>query len=95
MGKIQTTHDYPGKQARELYEALIQALPKAGLKVWKRRDVAWLAMVRNATGQDAIDGNASTRPGQVIIALNADRVDEADLNASAEKVFQEIQSIVS
>jgi hypothetical protein len=94
MAKIQETRSFPGKSAGDAYQAILVAAPKAGLQVWKRRDIAWLAMVRSGTGSDAIDGNISARGTQVIVSLSASSLSEADLKARAETVFQELQGLL-
>ncbi|HZW03808.1 MAG TPA: hypothetical protein VFF68_07770 [Anaerolineaceae bacterium] len=93
MAKIQETKSLPGKQAGEVYQAILQAVPKAGLEVWKRRDIAWLVMVRGGNGSAAVDGNVSARPGsQVTVALNAAGLSEEALRAQAETIFTHIVS---
>lgn len=92
MAKIQTTHSYTGKATGEVYQAVLQAVPNAGLEVWKRRDIAWLAMVRGGNG---VDGNISVRPGVVVtVSLSAPRLSEEDLQECAQAVFQAVSAIV-
>jgi hypothetical protein len=89
MAQIQQNRKIPGKQAGDVYQSVIQAAPKAGLQVWKRRDIAWLAMVRTGLGSDAINGNISVRPGaEVTIALTGP--DENKLQDCAAAFFREI-----
>jgi hypothetical protein len=94
MAAIQTTHTFPGKTPGDVYQAILQAAPIAGLQVWKRRDIAWLAMVRSE-GDAPVEGNISTRPGgQVIAALSAAGADEAALQARAGRLFAEMARIL-
>ncbi|MEN4040870.1 MAG: hypothetical protein ROW52_01285 [Anaerolineaceae bacterium] len=89
MAQIQQKRKAPGKPAAEVYQSVIQAAPKAGLQVWKRRDIAWLAMVRSGASSDAVNGNVSVKPGaEVTIALTGP--DEADLMRRAAIIFSEI-----
>jgi hypothetical protein len=89
MAQMQATRKVPGKPAGEVYQSILQAAPKLGLQVWKRRDIAWLAMIRSGTDSNAINGNVSVRPGaEVTIALSGSS--EADLQLYVEKIFQEI-----
>ena len=95
MAKIQETHAYAGKSAGDVYQAALKAVPQAGLQIWKRRDIAWLAMVRCGSGSEAIDGNVSARPGsQVTVSLSSSGSNEADLRARAEQIFAEISRIL-
>jgi hypothetical protein len=95
MVKIQKTHNYAGNSAGDVYQAILKAVPLAGLEIWKRRDIAWLVMVRSGSGSEAIDGNVSARPGtQVTVSLNSAGLKEADLLSLSEIVFSEIGKIV-
>lgn len=44
MATIQTVKKYEGKSDREIYDAALKAIPNAGLKVWKTRELARLVM---------------------------------------------------
>lgn len=91
MAKIQETRNMSGKPAGEIYEAILKATPTAGFEVWKRRDIAWLVMVRRSEGD--INGSVSVSPGgQVIVALNAPGMTEAEVNALAETYFKAIEA---
>ncbi len=95
MAKIQETRTYAGKSAGDVYQAALKAVPLAGLQIWKRRDIAWLAMVRCGSGNEAVDGSVSARPGaQVTVSLSTAGAGEADLRARAERIFAEISRIV-
>lgn len=92
MGKIQDTQNYAGKLVNDVYQALLKAAPQAGLQVWKRRDIAWLFMVRSGSGNQAIDGNVSARPGSVAtVSLSSPGLSDADLHAVANTIFNEIR----
>ncbi len=96
MAKIQTTQNFKGKPAGDVYQAVLQAAPKTGLEIWKRRDIAWLVMVRCGSGGEALDGNISVRPGAVVtVALSAAGLSEADLQSRAGSVLQEIGAILA
>jgi hypothetical protein len=89
MTQMQETRKVPGKPASEIYQLILQAAPKAGFQVWKRRDIAWLAMIRTGTGSDAINGNVSVRPGaDVTIALTGSNQEEMRTRTAA--LFKEI-----
>jgi hypothetical protein len=89
MEQMQETRKVPGKPASEVYQSILQAAPKAGLQVWKRRDIAWLAMIRSGTDNESVNGNVSVRPGaEVTIALTGQNL--ADLKSYAAALFKEI-----
>lgn len=95
MAKIQKNHSYAGKSAGDVYQAMLKAVPLAGLEIWKRRDIAWLLMVRSGAGSEAVDGNISARPGtQVTVSLSSAGLDEAGLLARAESVFDQISKVL-
>ncbi len=102
MAKIQETHTYAGKSAGDVYQAALKAAPQAGLEIWKRRDIAWLAMVRCGSGSEAIDGSVSARAGAngcaVTVSLSTPAADarasQAELRARAERIFAEISRIL-
>ncbi len=90
MGKIQDTQNFAGKPVNDVYQTLLRVAPQAGLQVWKRRDIAWLFMVRSGSGNQAIDGNMSARPGCVAtVSLSSPSLSDADLHAIANTIFNE------
>ncbi len=92
MGKIQDTQNFTGKPVNDVYQALLKAASQAGLQVWKRRDIAWLFMVRSGSGSQAIDGNVSARPGCIAtVSLSSQGLSDADLHAVANSIFNEIR----
>jgi hypothetical protein len=89
MTQMQETRKVPGKPASEIYQLILQVAPKAGFQVWKRRDIAWLAMIRTGTDTDSINGNVSVRPGAVVtIALTGSNQEEMQTRTAA--LFREI-----
>ncbi len=95
MAKIQETRTYAGKSVGDVYQAALKAVPLAGLQIWKRRDIAWLTMVRCGSGNETVDGNVSARPGAyVTVSLSSVGAGEADLRERAEQIFAEISRIV-
>jgi hypothetical protein len=90
MAKIQVTKNFPGKSSQDVYQAVLKGVPNAGFVVWKRRDIAWLVMVKCG---DTIDGNVSVRGSQVTVALTS--AADADLQAKAEAIFAESGKILA
>jgi hypothetical protein len=95
MAKIQESKKLPGKSADDVYQAVLQAAPLAGLEVWKRRDIAWLAMIKHEAAGAGIDGSVSVRPGaDLTISLSSDDLAETDLRSRAETIFGEVVRIL-
>ncbi len=95
MAKIQATQSFPGQSSGDVYQAVLKAAPKARLEIWKRRDIAWLVMVRGVSGSAEIDGNISVRPGGLVtVALSAAEMREDDLQTRAATVFQELSALL-
>jgi hypothetical protein len=95
MGKIQDNQTFTGKSPGDVYQAILKAAPQAGLQIWKRRDIAWLVMVRGGKGDQAIDGNISARPvAQATVSLSSENVDDAALHALAQNIFSAITRIL-
>ena len=95
MAKIQAIRNFEKTPVNDVYQAILKAAPLAALKVWKQRDIAWLVMVRSAAGSGSVEGNISTRPGgAVTVSLSSDGLTETELQAQADRVFEEISKIL-
>ena len=96
MTSVQQNKTYEGKSDTEIYEAALQAIPNAGLKVWKRRDLARLVL-----GNGEVDGQevrcnivVSMVDGSVTISAEADDLSDDALQKVLEKLASELDKLV-
>ena len=96
MASIQINKIFENKSDSEIYEAAIAAIPNAGLKVWKRRDIAHLVMgVGDLDGQEIRCNIAvSMIDSSVTISVDADEIGEDKLNDTAEKLAVEMSKLL-
>ena len=96
MTSVQQNKTYEGKSDTEIYEAALQAIPNAGLKVWKRRDLARLVL-----GNGEVDGQevrcnivVSMVDGSVTISAEADDLSDDALQNILDKLTSELDKLV-
>ena len=96
MASVQNKKKYEGKSDSEVYEAALQAIPNAGLKVWKKRELARLVL-----GQGTVDGQevrcnivVSMVDGSVTISAESDDLSEDTLQQVAEKLGTELDKLL-
>lgn len=96
MTSVQQNKTYEGKSDTEIYEAALQAIPNAGLKVWKRRDLARLVL-----GNGEVDGQevrcnivVSMVDGSVTISAEADDLSDDALQKILDKLTSELDKLV-
>lgn len=87
----------PGVSARDAYYAAVEALPKAGFAIWKKRDFGWFAIAKRSLAGKEITANIMSKPGKettLELRLNADGLAEADLKAYVEPFFQALEGVL-
>jgi hypothetical protein len=87
MAKIEEIRSYPNKSANQYFEAACRAYPKAGFELWKKREIAWLAIARIMQEGKQIDSNASARPGNppiLTVNISAEHLSEEALRPLME-----------
>lgn len=98
MDGIQETRNFPGKTARECYDAALAAFPKIGFEIWKKRDLAWFAIARRTIGDSEVTLNVMSKPGkttEVVLGVNANRhAAEEELHRYAEEFYQALRGIL-
>lgn len=90
MAKCELKRPFPGKSSSECYKAILGMVEKAGYKIFKKRDVAWLVI---CNGQ--VDGSSASltlsipfgSPTSVLLSLSSEKADEARLKLEAERIF--------
>lgn len=94
MAKIEETRTYPGKTPGDCFSAAVRAYPKVGFNVWKKRELAWLALAKCTLEGKEVDSNLSARPGNptpATLNLSADGLSEEALKGLADKFFQALE----
>jgi len=90
MTKIEAKHLFPSKSSNECYQAILAIIDKAGYKIFKKRDVAWLVMCDGKLQDNFVDLTLSvpiSMPTTVSLMLSSEDLDETTLNAEAERIF--------
>ena len=87
MANITETIMVSGKSSSDIFEAAKVALPKAGFKVWKLREIVYMVLAKGKVNDSDADANIMARPGgSVAVTVGAEGVSEADLHAAAQKI---------
>ena len=94
MASIEQELHFPGKTPQELYKAALEAYPKAGFKIWKTRELAYLVMANTTNGNVTINSNIIARyNAPAVLNLSSEELDENALKPHAEKIVSEIYAI--
>ncbi len=95
MARIEVKREVPGKTADVNYKAIGKMVEKAGYKIFKRRDIAYLLVCEGELQGSPASLNISvpfTAPNQVVINLGCDAADDAALSAEVDRLFTLLQS---
>jgi len=97
MTSVQNKRQYEGKSDQEIYEAAVQAIPNAGMQVWKRRDIARLVMgIGEAEGQEVrFNVVVSMVDASATISAEADSLDNSALNSITERLIAEMDKLLA
>ncbi len=97
MASVQVKKKYEGKSDSEVYEAALNAIPNAGMSVWKKRELARLVL-----GMGKIDGQevrcnivVSMVDGSVTVSAEGDDLGEDKLTEAANKLFAELDKLLA
>ena len=82
MASIQSKIKFENKSEKEIYEAAILAVPQAGLKVWKTRELALLVIAHGEVDGMEVRCNivVSMVDKSTIITADSDDLEEKTLN---------------
>jgi hypothetical protein len=96
MSSVQIKKSYEGKSDVEIYEAVLKAIPNAGLTVWKKRELARLALgVCQQDGQEVrCNVVVSMFDGSVTTTAEADDLPDSKLTPIAERIFSELDKLL-
>ena len=87
MAKVERKVEVADKSPSEVYETAIEVFETNGYTVWKKRPIAYLAMVRTTMDGFAIEGNLAaqfTSPTSYILTLSSEGMTDAQLENVAQ-----------
>ncbi|MEA4908511.1 MAG: hypothetical protein GYA17_18675 [Chloroflexi bacterium] len=90
MAKLEKKMAFAGKSANDCYQAGLRIVEKAGYKILKRRDIAWLLVCEGNLNGNVTSLNYSVPlggPSSVVLNFNSEQNDAAALEAEAERLF--------
>jgi hypothetical protein len=90
MSKCDFKRPFPGKSPSEGYQAILRVVEKAGYKIFKKRDVAWLVICEGKIQDHKVSLTLSIpfgSPTSVAMNLSSDSLDETALQLEAERIF--------
>ena len=97
MASVQVKNSFAGKGDSEVYEAALQAIPNAGLNVWKKRELARLVMGMGKVDDKEVRCNiaVSMVDGSVTVSVEGDDLDEAAVQTVADNLMGELGKLLA
>ena len=96
MATVQIKNSFAGKGDSEVYTAALQAIPNAGLNVWKKRELARLVMGTGKVDDNEVRCNiaVSMVDGSVTVSVEGDDLDEAATQQVADNLMGELSKLL-
>jgi len=96
MASAQRNTKYAGKTDKEIYDAAIEAVPAAGLKVWKTRELARLVIANGEVDGSEVRCNivVSMVDNSTTITAESDDLDQAQLEKVAASLQQALDAVL-
>jgi len=97
MATVQIKNSFAGKGDSEVYAAALQAIPNAGLNVWKKRELARLVMGMGKVDDKEVRCNiaVSMVDGSVTVSVEGDDLDEAATQKVADSLMSELSQLLA
>jgi hypothetical protein len=97
MASVQIKNTFEGKGDSVVYEAALQAIPNAGLNVWKKRELARLVMGTGKVDDNEVRCNiaVSMVDGSVTVSVEGDDLDEAATQQVADNLMGELSKLLA
>ncbi len=97
MASIQGKIQFSGKTDKEIYNASIQAVPQAGLEVWKTRELARLVLAHGKFKGEQVRCNIVTSmvDGSTIITAESDSLDEKALTLILNRLQNKLKTLLA
>jgi len=97
MATVQIKNSFAGKSDSQVYEAALQAIPNAGLNVWKKRELARLVMGTGEVDDSEVRCNiaVSMVDGSVTVSVEGDDLDESAVRTVADNLMGELSKLLA
>lgn len=98
MAKVELTGEVTGKSPSEVYETAVDVFEANGYDVWKKRPIAFLAMVRTSIDGLGVEGNLAARftsPTSYILTLTSEEMSDDQLEKAAELINKALREMLS
>jgi len=96
MASIQEKFQFSEKTDKEIFEAAILAVPQAGLKVWKTRELARLVLAQGEYNGEQVRCNivVSMVDKSTTITAESDGLDEKALAPILNRLQKELKALL-
>ncbi len=97
MASVQIKNTFEGKGDSVVYEAALQAIPNAGLNVWKKRELARLVMGNGTVDGEEVRCNiaVSMVDGSVTVSMESEGLDETATQKVADSLMSELSKLLA
>jgi len=97
MASIQEKVQFNGKTNKEIYDAAIQAVPQAGLEIWKTRELSRLVLAHGDYKGEQVRCNIVTSmvDGSTTITAESDGLDEKALTLILSCLQKELKAMLA
>ena len=95
MANIQEVISFEKKSTSDCYDAALEAFPKAGFSILKKREIAYYALAQITINGNLIDGTIMVRPGgtpQMTVSVGCNEMSEEDLKPISVKLIEAIKT---
>jgi hypothetical protein len=93
MTQATITRNYPGKSPDALFAAALDAMPKAGFQVWKKRPLGWLVLAKRKVPEGLVQVNLAFRPGAAAtLSLTGEGVSGQTLEALGAEALTALEA---
>ncbi len=90
MAKVEIKREYAGKTASDCYQACLRAVPKAGYRLVKKRDIASLVICETTFQGSRVDLSLMVpmpKPTSVVLSISGEKADESSLKGEADRLL--------
>jgi len=96
MASSQEKYRFEGKNDTQVYNAALQAIPQAGLQVWKTRDLARLVLAKGTVDGQEVRCNiaVSMVDGNTTISAEAESLSEEKMNEVIQNIKAQLDAFL-